>query len=130
MRFWRWLEGALRPSRSPEGPDHVIAPSDLFSTQPDAIAALLPEVQRWQWATFEAPSAPDVVCVQVAGQEINTCTELVDLPGIACSIGMPHLSERIRLANEHRTDRSIHDVPNASTDEMAALVDGIFRIHF
>lgn len=97
-----------------------------FTAPIDALAALLVAHRQAGdegWVTFEAASADRKAVLEVAGDQLNFCTVEVDLRETLTEVGMPTLAELARPGGDHETDRALWRVPDASTDELAAIID-------
>ena len=116
-----WFKSAPKPAP-------VSAPSALYATPFDAIAALVREYRAGNqagWLTFEGACERHSVVVQISGDVINFGTTEVALPSLLGASGLMHLAAGAGPGG-HPKDRTLWSVPGASAEELAAIVHEAF----
>jgi hypothetical protein len=119
MGFKDWFKKSASSGASAAGP------SPEHATARDAIRALL-DVDAaagddGMWLTFEAEGAGKKATLEVSGKSVNVLTTEVDLPALLDGLGLTTLAACVRA--EGTEDRTCWLVPDASAEELAAIVD-------
>jgi len=108
-------------------------PSLEHQRSTDAIAAVLRKLlesgEDGVWATFTAsgsgPSAREFVIQACPPADVNTCLEPVDVGAILRDLGMSEFASTVEEPSE-----TIYRVPGALPDQLATLIDAVFRTHY
>ncbi len=128
MGFLQKLKNALASA----APTKVEAtgPGEQYATAVDAIAAVIEQMTDDRWATTEVEDRGKTLIIQVSGDQINTCTEEVDVVAIARKLGLTALATVLENEARRHGDRTLHHLPDASPREIAEIVNGIFLHHY
>lgn len=109
------------------------APSPEFSSPAEAIAFLV-AAQRGidgSWATLEGESrAGTQAAIQVADETVNLLLEETDLAAVLEGLGLTALASIAAKGGRREDDPTLWRLPDATPEEIAAVVDALFAQHF
>ncbi len=104
---------------SPEYPTTLAAITSLV----DAHAAAGDD---GMWLTLSGRGNGRSATIELAGEQLNFCTEEVDLPGLLRSIGCDDLAAAARAGGKKGNDRSLWTIAGASSEQLAMAIDVAF----
>ena len=108
----------------------VEAPNEEYPTPIDAIAAILADCDLENgWVSFVVKFGGAKHIVEVAGTSLNSCAVEIDLPSLLREAGLNALAEIVHPGGKKQDDRTLYEIPGASPQELAEVVNVVFRYH-
>jgi hypothetical protein len=111
--------------------ESVRGPSGEYPTALAAVLALIEAhpargADDGSWLTFEGSGGGKKGVIEIAGEQLNFCTEEVELTPVLRSLGFEGLAARARAAGG--ADRTVWSLPGATAEELASVVDAVFVV--
>jgi len=78
------------------------------------------------WLTLNGRGGGRSATIELAGEQLNFCTEEVELPVLLRSIGCDDLAAAARAGGKKADDRSLWTVGEASPEQLAMVIDVAF----
>ena len=108
----------------------VNAPSEEYPLPIDAISAILAGCDLEDgWVSFVVKFGGAKHIVEVAGTSINSCAVEIDLPSLLREAGLNALAETAHPGGKKQNDLTLYELPGASAQELAEVVNVVFRYH-
>lgn len=128
MGFKDFFKKMMEPAEGTH-PD-VKSPSEEYPLPIDAISAILAGCDLDDgWVSFVVKYGGAEHIVEVAGTSISSCAVKIDLPSMLRDAGLNALAEMAHPGGKKQDDLTLHELPGASPQELAEVVNVVFRYH-